>query len=136
MTLDQFLLIVALILLFALIFGSVYFLPIVFAKMRAKSFGLKLNFAQAKTLARDKCLQKDFLIGLREIWEIYPFEINKLTNHYLAGGDFQNIKNGLIEFEKRNKEPNEWFLITFDLAKRDLKKEIEKAEKNDWKYEF
>lgn len=47
---------------------------------------------------------------------------------------FQNIKNGLIEFEKRNKEPNEWFLTTFDLAKRDLKKEIEKAEKNDWKY--
>jgi uncharacterized protein YqfA (UPF0365 family) len=79
-------------------------------------------------------LQKDFLIGLRGIWEIYPFAVNKLTNHYLAGGDFQNIKNGLIEFEKRNKEPNEWFLTTFDLAKKDLKKEIEKAEKNDWKY--
>lgn len=136
MTIDQLILIVALILLFALIFGSVYFLPIVFAKIRAKSFGLKLNFVQAKTLAKDKCLQKDFLIGLRDIWRIYPFEVNKLTSHYLAGGDLQNIKNGLIEFKKKNKEPNEWFLTTFDLAKRDLRNEISKAEKNDWKYEL
>jgi uncharacterized protein YqfA (UPF0365 family) len=136
MTIDQFILIFAIILLLALILGSVYLLPIVFAKIRAKSFGLMLNFSQAKILAKDKCLQKDFLIGLKEIWKIHPFEVNKLTNHYLAGGDFQNIKNGLIEFKKRNKEPNEWFLTTFDLAKRDLKTEIEKAEKNDWKYEL
>jgi uncharacterized protein YqfA (UPF0365 family) len=136
MTLDQLLLIVAFILLFAFIFGSVYILPIAFALVRAKAFGLKLNFKQAKTLAKDKCLQKDFLIGLREIWEIYPFSLYKLTDHYLAGGDLKNIKNGLIEFDKRNKEPNEWFLTTFDLAKKDLKREIEKAEKNDWKYEL
>lgn len=136
MTIDQLILIAGLIFLFALIFGSVYFLPIVFAFIRAKTFGLKLNYREAKTVAKDKCLQKDFLIGLREIWDIYPFELHKLTHHYLAGGDFQNIKNGLVEFKKRNKEPNEWFLITFDLAKRDLRKEILKAEKNDWKYEL
>jgi uncharacterized protein YqfA (UPF0365 family) len=136
MTVDQLILITGLIFLFALIFGSVYFLPIVFALIRAKSFGLKLNLKQAKILTKDKCLQKEFLIGLREIWEIYPFELHKLTHHYLAGGDFQNIKNGLLEFRKRNKEPNEWFLTTFDLAKRDLRNEISKAEKNDWKYEL
>ncbi|BDD01481.1 hypothetical protein PEPS_37610 (plasmid) [Persicobacter psychrovividus] len=122
--------------LFALIFGSVYFLPIVFALIRAKSFGLKLNFKQAQTLTKDKCLHKDFLIGLRDIWDIYPFELHKLTDHYLAGGDFKNIKKGLLEFRKRNREPNEWFLTTFDLAKRDLANEISKAEKNDWKYEL
>lgn len=136
MTIDQFILIVLIILFFALIFGSVYFFPIFFAKIRAKSIGLKINFGQAKILAKDKCLQKDFLIGLREIWKIYPFEISKLTHHYLAGGDLINIKNGLLEFKDRNKEPNEWFLTTFDLAKRDLKEEIIKAEKNEWKYEL
>jgi len=136
MTIDQLRLIAVLIFIFILIFGSVYFIPIIFAKIRAKKFGIKLNFRQAKTLAKDKCLQKDFLIGLRDIWEIYPFELHKLTHHYLAGGDFKNIKNGLIEFNKRDKEPNEWFLTTFDLAKRDLIDEISKAEQNDWKYEL
>jgi len=136
MTVDQFLLILALIILFVFILGSVYFLPIVFAKIRANLFGLRLNFRQAKILAKDKCLQKDFLIELREILDIYPFEVSKLTNHYLAGGDLRNIKNGLVEFKNRNKEPNEWFLTTFDLAKRDLIKEIIKAEKNDWRYEL
>jgi len=136
MTVDQFILIVVLILFFALIFGSVYLFPIIFAKMRARSFGLKLDFKQARILSKDKCLQKDFLNGLYEIWEIYPFDINKMTSHYLAGGNLENIKNGLLEFKKRNKEPNEWFLITFDLAKRDLKIETIKAEKNDWKYDL
>ena len=136
MTIDQIILITGLIFLFALIFGSVYFLPILFAKIRAKSFGLKINFEQAKILAKDKCLQKDFLIGVRDIWAIYPFDVRKLTNHYLAGGDLINIKNGLVEFRNKNKEPNEWFLTTFDLAKRDLKKEVEKAQQNDWRYEL
>lgn len=109
MTIDQIILIAGIVFLFALIFGSLYFLQIIFALIRARSFGLKLNIRQAKTVAQDKCLNKDFLVGLREIWEIYPFELQKLTHHYLAGGDFKNIKNGLVEFKKRNKEPNEWF---------------------------
>ena len=136
MTPNLIILIFLLVLFFTLIFGLVYLIPIVFAKYRAKSFGLEIDFRNAKILAKDKCLQNDFLIGLREIWDIYPFDLRKLTHQYLAGGDLQNIKNGLIEFENRNKEPNEWFLITFDLAKRDLKEEIVKAEKNNWKFEF
>ncbi len=136
MTFNLVKLIFLMILFLAFIFGCVYFLPIVFAKYRAKAFGMHIDFKNAKILAKDKCLQKDFLIGLREIWVIYPFDLSKLTTQYLAGGDLQNIKNGLIEFKNHNKEPNEWFLTTFDLAKRDLKEEITKAEKNNWKFEL
>lgn len=136
MTLNHIILIFFIVLILALTFGIVYFIPILFAKIRAMTFGLQIDFKNAKILAKDKCLQKDFLTGLKEIWEIYKFDLRKLTNHYLAGGDLQNIKNGLIEFQKYKKEPDEWFLTTFDLAKRDLIAEIAKAEKNDWKFEL
>lgn len=136
MNFDQLILVFAILTFIALIIGIVYYFPILFAKIRAGSFGLNLSYNDSKILAKDKCLQRDFLLGLREIWDIYPFELRKLTNHYLAGGNLYNIKSGLIEFKKRNKEPNEWFLTTFDLAKRDLVEEISKAEKNEWKFEL
>ena len=133
---NQIILISLLILIFTLIFFSVYFIPVLFAKIIARTNGLTLNWKQAKFVAKNYCLRKDFLIGVKEIWELHPIPIEKLTTHYLAGGNLNNIKNGLIEFDIRNKEPDIWFLTTFDLAQRNLPKEIEKAEKNDWKFEL
>ena len=106
MTIDQFLLIIALILLFVLIFGSVYFLPIAFAKMRSKKLGLKIDNKQAKMLAKNKCLTKDFLIAVKEIWEFYPIELEILVTQYFAGGDLQSLKIGISEMIKRKKEDN------------------------------
>jgi uncharacterized protein YqfA (UPF0365 family) len=136
MTIDMILVIAVMILLFVLIFSSVYFVPILITRIRAKSLGLDLDFKQARILVKNRCVKKKFMIGLRDIWTIYPFDINKMTMHFLAGGDLQNLKNGLVEFKNRDKQSNEWFLTTFDLAKRDLVQEILKAEKNDWKYEL
>jgi uncharacterized protein YqfA (UPF0365 family) len=136
MTIDQIILIVALIVLFALIFGSVYFLPIIFAKIRSNVLGLKIDFRQAKLLAKKQCLTKEFIIGVKEIWEIYPVKLDKLVSHYFAGGNLNNLKSGISEMNKRNKEPDINMLTIFDLAKRDLKAEVEKAEKKDWKFEF
>jgi len=136
MTIDQFILIIALILLFALIFGSVYFLPIVFVKLRSKKLGLTIANKQAIMLAKNKCLTKDFLIAVKEIWEFYPIELNILVTQYFAGGDLQTLKIGVSEMIKRKKEPNINMLTALNLAKRNLKLEVEKAEKNNWNFEF
>ena len=136
MTFDEFLFIVALILLFTLIFGSVYFLPIAITILRSKIFGLKISLGQAKILVKNKCVSKVFLIGVKNVWEVYPIQLDKLVNHYFAGGDLNNIKNGVSEMIKREKEPNINILTTLDLAKRDLKSEVEKAERNNWNFEF
>ncbi len=133
---NQIILISLLILIFTLIFFSVYFIPVLFAKIIARTNGLTLNWKQAKFVAKNYCLKKDFLIGVKEIWSLYPIPIEKLVSQHLAGGDLKNIKNGLYEFSIRKKEPDIWFLTTFDLAKRNLVKEIDKAEKNDWKFEL
>lgn len=37
---------------------------------------------------------------------------------------------------ERNKEPNIKILIALDLAKHDLKAAVEKAEKNNWRFEL
>lgn len=136
MTIDQIILIIVLIILFAVVFGSVYFLPIAFAKIRSNVLGLKLDFRQAKLLAKKQCLTKEFIIGVREIWEIYPVQLDKLVSHYFAGGNLNNLRSGISEMNKRKREPNINMLTVLDLAKRDLKAEVEKAEKNDWKFEF
>ena len=136
MTFDQIILIVILLVFFTIIFSSVYFLPILFAKVRSQKFGLKLNFKQAQTLAKYKCLKKDFLIGLREVWEIYPIELEKAVSHYYAGGNLINLKIGISEMKSRNKEPDIIMLTALDLTNRDLKIAVEKAAKNDWSFEF
>ncbi len=119
-----------------MIFGSVYFLPILFAKVRSKKYGLKIDFKQAKSLAKNKCLKKDFLIGLKEIWEIYPIELDKIISHYYAGGNLNNLKIGISEMLLRNKEPNLIMLTALNLTNRDLKIEVEKAAKNEWRFEL
>jgi len=133
---NQIALIGLLILIFGLIFLTFYFIRILISFIQANRYGLKVNYKQAKVLWKESCLKKEFLIGVKEIWELYPIPIEKLTMHYLAGGNLNNIKNGIIEFNLRKKEPNVWFLTTFDLAKRNLPKEIEKAEKNNWRFEL
>lgn len=133
---NQIALIGLLILIFESIFLTFYFIRILISFIKANRYGLKINYKQAKVLWKESCLKKEFLIGVKEIWELYPIPIEKLTMHYLAGGNLNNIKNGIIEFNLRKKEPNVWFLTTFDLAKRNLPKEIEKAEKNNWRFEL
>ncbi len=70
-------------------------------------------------------MTKDFLIEVREVWEIYPIQLDNLVNHYYAGGNLKNLKVEISEMIKRKKEP-----------KRDLKTEVEKAERNNWMFEF
>ncbi|MFA7290425.1 MAG: hypothetical protein WC055_16235 [Melioribacteraceae bacterium] len=133
---NQIALVGVLILIFGLIYLMFYFTRILISLIQANRYGLRVNLKQAKVLWRDSCLKKEFLLGVKEIWDVYPIPIENLTMHYLAGGNLNNIKNGLVEFSLRNREPNVWFLTTFDLAKRNLPDEIDKAEKNDWKFEL
>ena len=122
--------------LLVLIFASVYVLPIAIAKLRSKSLGLNIDFNQAKLLAKNKCLTKDFLFKVKEIWAVHPTQLDILIHHYFAGGDLNNLKIGILEMTKRKKEPNIKMLTTLELAKRDLKSEVEKAERNNWRFEY
>ena len=136
MTIDQVFLILALTLLFGLIFGSVYFLPIFITILRSRNNGLNLNFRQGKFLIKNHCVRKEFLIGTYEIWKIYPVQLDKLVNHFHAGGDLNNLRIGISAMTERNKEPNINMLTALDLAKHDLSTAVEKAEKNNWRFEF
>lgn len=136
MTIDQILLILALIIIFGLIFGSVYFLPILMIKLRSHHYGLKLDFRQSKILAKNYCAHKDFLIGTREIWKIYPVQLERLVSYFNAGGNMNNLKIGISEMLLKEKEPDITMLTALSLAKQDLKVAVEKAEKNNWKFTF
>ena len=133
---DQFFLLLILLAFFALIFCSIYLIPILFARQRSKHFGLKIKFKQARFLAKNKCLKKDFLIGAKDILTVYPVNLDELVNHYYAGGDLKNLKSGINEMLMREKEPNIKVLIALDLTNKDLKIEVEKAEKNKWIFTY
>lgn len=136
MTIDHILLIFALIIIFGLIFGSVYFLPILMTKLRSHRYGLKLDFRQSKILAKNYCAHKDFLVGTREIWKIYPVQLERLVSYFNAGGNMNNLKIGISEMLLKEKEPDITMLTALSLAKQDLKVAVEKAEKNNWKFAF
>ncbi len=135
MTIDQLFLILALLLIFGLTFGSVYFLPIFITLLRSRHYGLNLDFKQGRILVKNLCAKKTFLIEVREIWNVYPVQLDTLVGHFHAGGDLSNLKLGISEMAERNKEPNIKILIALDLAKHDLKAAVDKAEKNNWRFE-
>lgn len=136
MTVDQYILILIFILLFTSILGIVYFFPILFTKIKTQNHGLKLSYEQTRILAKSKCLKNDFIIELKEIWNIYPVQLEKLINLYYAGGDLSKLRNGIISMISRGKEPDIDMLSALNLARKDLLIEIERAEKNNWKFEF
>jgi uncharacterized protein YqfA (UPF0365 family) len=60
--------------------------------------------------------------------ELTDVPIERLTNHFLAGGNLENIKNGISELQRRNKEVSFSMLAAIDLTGRDLKTEINNAD--------
>jgi uncharacterized protein YqfA (UPF0365 family) len=110
----------------------VKYLPVLFAKIRTKYFGLNLTFKQCEHLVKNFSLKKDFLIATKEILNLYEVPIEEITSHYLAGGNMNNLTIGLKEMKMRNQEINFKTLSTLELAGKDLKNEIIKAEKNNW----
>ena len=52
----------------------------------------------------------------------------------MAKGDLTNLRNGIIEMKQKNRDFEFDSLAAIDLAGRDLKKEIKKAELNNWTF--
>ena len=124
--------------LFGLFIGSilatVHFLPTLITKWRASILGLNLTIGQARTVTNNFCNKRDFLLNVKEIWFWTDIPIEKLTFHYLAKGDLTNLRDGIIEMKQKNREIDFQTLTTFDLAGRNLKSEIKKAELNNWTF--
>lgn len=122
----------------ATILATVYFLPTMITKWRASALGLKLNYRQAKTITKDYCNNKHFLLTVKEIWFWTDIPIEKLTRHYLAlpEKDLTNLRDGIIEMKQKNRDIDFSTLSTFDLAGRDLKMEIRKAETKNWVFDL
>jgi uncharacterized protein YqfA (UPF0365 family) len=118
------------------IFAAVYFLPTMLTKWRASTLGLSLTYGQARTITKDFCNKKEFLLTVKEIWVWADISVDKLTNHYNAKGHLRNLRDGIIEMKKKNKDIEFSTLSTFDLAGRDLKEEIKKAELNNWVFDL
>jgi uncharacterized protein YqfA (UPF0365 family) len=116
----------------------VYFLPTMFTKWRASTLGLNLTYGQAKRISKDYCNNKHFLLTVKEIWFWADIPIEKLTFHYLARPekDMTNLRDGIIEMKQKNQDVDFSTLSTFDLAGRDLKEEIRKAEKRNWVFDL
>jgi uncharacterized protein YqfA (UPF0365 family) len=120
------------------IFATVYFLPTMVTKWRASTLGLNLTYRQARTITKHYCSNKHFLLAVKEIWFWADIPIENLTFHYLARPekDLTNLKNGIIEMKRKNRDIDFRALSTFDLAGRDLKEEIKKAEKKNWVFDL
>jgi hypothetical protein len=127
MNVDFIILLLILLAFFGGLFWFVKQFPIYFIKYRAKAFGLELSKEEASFVQKGFCLQKDFLKGAKSILDLKPIPIEKLVIHYLAGGNLQNISNGIIEWQKRQKEVNFNDLSAVDLMGKDLKYEIENS---------
>ena len=120
----------------AIIFATVYFLPTALIKWRASTLGLSLTYGQARVIAKDHCNTKDFLIGVKDIWFWVDIPIGELTRHYSAKGDMMNLRDGIILMKQKNRDIEIRVLSTFDIAGRDLKEEIRKAEKRNWIFDL
>ena len=120
----------------ATIFATVYFLPTMLTKWRATTLGLDLTYRQARIITKDFCNKKDFLLIAKEIWFWADIPVDKLTNHYNAKGDLTNLRDGIIEMKQKNRDIDFSTLSTFDLAGRDLKQEIRKAETRNWVFDL
>jgi len=118
------------------IFAAVYFLPTMLTKWRASALGLNLTYRQAKTITKDYCNNKHFLLTVKEIWFWADIPIEKLTFHYLARPekDLTNLRDGIVEMKQKNRDIDFTTLATFDLAGRNLREEIKKAEANNWTF--
>jgi len=114
----------------------IYFLPTMLTKWRASTLGLNLTYGQARTVTKDFCNKKEFLLTVKEIWFWADIPIEKLTNHFNAKGDLTNLRDGIIEMKQKNRDVDFPTLSTFDLAGRDLKEEIRKAETKNWVFDI
>jgi uncharacterized protein YqfA (UPF0365 family) len=117
-------------------FSFVYFMPTLLTKWRASSLGLNLTYGQARTITKSYCNKKDFLIDVKDIWFWVNVPIDRLTTHYHAKGDLKNLKDGIIEMKQKNRDIDFTTLATFDLAGKDLKEEIKKAETKNWVFDL
>lgn len=118
---------VFLLILFSLFIGLILFVkkgPIYFAKYRANTFGLGLTMEEAEIVQKMFCIRKEFFEGVKGIWEQHKIPIEKLTNHYLANGNLDNIKEGIKELKIRNRNIDFNILSAIDLAGMNLKSEI------------
>src|SRR4051812_29184335 len=120
----------------ATIFATVYFLPTMLTKWRASTLGLNLTYGQAKIITKDFCNKKEFLLTAKEIWLWTDIPVEKLTTHYNAKGNLINLRDGIIEMKQKNRHIDFSTLSTFDLAGRDLKQEIRKAETRNWVFDL
>lgn len=105
-------------------------------KWRASTLGLDLTYGQARIITKGFCNKKEFLLTVKEIWTWADIPVDKLTNHFNAKGDLTNLKDGIIEMKQKNRDIDFSTLSTFDLAGRDLKEEIKKAEKKNWVFDL
>ncbi|HMG93296.1 MAG TPA: hypothetical protein VK589_24735 [Chryseolinea sp.] len=120
----------------AAILATVYFLPTMLTKWKASTLGLTLTYGQARIVTKDFCNKKEFLLTVKEIWFWADIPVDKLTTHYNAKGDLRNLRDGIIEMKQRNRDIDFSALSTFDLAGRDLKEEIKKAETRNWVFDL
>lgn len=104
----------------------IIYIPIVLAKFRAKSFGLDLNWSEALIVRHNST--KEFLLSIKEIRSLTEVSILSLQAHFLAGGNLENVKQRIVELQKRKLEVTFSILSAIDLTGKDLKTEIINAE--------
>jgi len=128
MNVDSILLILILLIFFGGVLWLVRNFPIYFAKYKAKSFGLELTKEEALIVQKGFCIKKDFFTGAKGIMELKQIPIERLVTHYMAGGNLGNVRRGILELQKRQKDVDFATLSAIDLAGKDLKHEIENSE--------
>lgn len=73
---------------------------------------------------------------VKDIWELADIPVDKLTSHYNAKGDLRNLRDGIIEMKQQSRDIDFSTLSTFDLAGRNLREEVKKAEMKNWVFDL
>jgi uncharacterized protein YqfA (UPF0365 family) len=127
MNTDIIILITILIIFFGLLLFSVYYLPRLIIKLRAKANGLIIDLNQASIIQKCYCVNKEFFRNTKAIWELEPVSIEQLATHVLASGNLRNIREGILELKKQNLEVDFSILSALDLTNIDIRTEVLKS---------
>jgi len=119
-------LIVSLIIIFGMLFAFVYTIPIIFVIFLARWNGWEISWSEAKILKNNYCLKGEFLRISQEILEIEDVPVKKLCTFYLASGNMNKLKDGILKLKELNINYDIDTLIAIILANKNLDSIIEK----------
>lgn len=104
--------------------------PLISAKLKAKKFGIKLDWEEAKALSNFYTLTEEFMENAKELLDMHPgVSVIPLADFYRGGGSFKTLKQDFQIALDSDKNIGVSTVILLNLGKKDIKESIEKIDR-------